>query len=107
MRGGSQEHGFLAVDFLQFQISGQQISIGDLALLQQFLHGNLRGRIGRGGCVLGGRFEFHHQPVGFRHPLNAGAGPFLAARQIQFHFVLATFDVRENAFRIHFQEIAE
>ena len=48
MRCRSQKHRFLPVDFLQFQIRREQISIGDLAFLQQFLDGDLRCRIGRG-----------------------------------------------------------
>jgi hypothetical protein len=89
-------------------VSSQQISIGDFTFLQQFLNGNLRGWIGR-GCNLraGGDFKLNDQPVGLRDPFNAGAGSFLTARQIQFHFVLATFNVRKNPLRIYLEKIAE
>ena len=74
--------------------------------MQQFLYGDLRGGI-RNGLRFLRQLELNHQPIGLRHPLNAGARSLFAAGQIEFHLVLTAFDIGENALGIHLQKVGE
>ncbi len=106
MRGGCQEHRFLAVDFLQTKIGGQQVPIGNLAFLHQFLNGLahlgfVRRRLGRS------RLEVGDQPVGFRQPTNTR--PMDVRREINRHIELlfAGFELLENFLAICAEDIHE
>src|SRR5215472_1044005 len=65
VRGVSQEHSLLTINFLKLQVRGEKIAIGDLAFLKEFLYGELGCRISFGFAV-----NFQHQPIRLRHPLN-------------------------------------
>src|SRR5215467_6532755 len=106
MRCGREEHGFLAVDFLQFEVSGEKVSVGDLALLEQFLNCELRCRIvPRGQLRL--VIDFYDEPIRLRHPLNL-RGSFLFIRtDVYSYLVGAAFNLPENLGRVHLEQIAK
>ena len=101
-----EEHSFLPVYFLQFQIGGKQIPIGDFTLLQKFLHRKLRRRIWhqpRFHFVL----NFYDQPVRRRHPLNL-RGRFLPSTfYLQLNFMRAFFDLAEDLCGINPENIVK
>ncbi len=93
MRGGRQKNRFLSVHFLQLQVRSQQVSVSDLALLQQFLDR----RLPRAVPIYQVRLirELNRNPIGFRNPPQARVETLEAGFSGQLNFVFATF----NSFR--------
>jgi hypothetical protein len=52
-------------------------------------------------------FDFHHEPIGFRHPLNPRGSAILSGPHANSAFVLALFNLAENLCGIQLQQIAK
>ena len=107
MRGGRQEHGLLAVHFLQAQVGRQQIPIGDLPFLQQRLH---RVLCGRGRFVAGVLFHVldpDNQPVRVREPLNPRQSRAAASFEFHIELTLSAVDSLGNDGGIRAQHVGK
>src|ERR1035437_481859 len=93
MGGRGQEYCLLTVHLLQSQISGEQVPIRDLSLLEQFLHGVFRGS--RRICALRFLriFKADDEPVGFGKPLDSREPPARAIIELRIDPLLSALDL--------------
>src|SRR4029077_4240043 len=101
---GGKKNRLLPVYFLQFQIRGQKISICDLALLQQFLHGWLcKSAISAGTLVE--TIQFDCQPFGLWNPSHPCVERLPSDNAAQCNLVLAVLQAAKNLPLIDLQEV--
>ena len=106
VRGGSQKYRLLPVHFLQSQVSGEQIPVGDLAFLHQLLD-RLPHFSFVGGGFGGRRLQVSDEPIRLRQPANARALLFDAGIDRKLISCSPSFELLQDFLAVDGQNVHE